>query len=171
MIKEFLCAILVCATLQATAAADTTEAATMRVLVPLVAKWEGKRNNSYQDIVGVWTICYGHTQTAGPGQFKTNAQCEELLREELVEYRDGLHDYFTAETKENRLTPERDAAYSSLAFNVGIRGAGKSTATRRLNAGNIKGGCAAIAWWNRAGGRVVRGLVNRRSEEVRLCLM
>jgi GH24 family phage-related lysozyme (muramidase) len=54
--------------------------------------------------------------------------------------------------------------------NVGIAGAGKSTATRRLNAGDIAGGCQALTWWNKAGGRVVRGLVNRRAEEFALCM-
>ena len=85
-------------------------------------------------------------------------------------YRDGLHEYFTRETKGSRLTPERDAAYVSLAYNAGIRGIGRSTATRRLNDGDIVGGCKAIGWWNKAGQRVVRGLVNRRADEVQLCL-
>jgi lysozyme len=153
------------------AEAVTNEEATMAVLVPFVAKWEGKRNASYQDIVGVWTICYGHTRTAGPGQYKTDAQCEALLRAELVEYRDGLHKYFDAETLAGRLNPNRDTAYVSLAFNVGIRGAGRSTATRRLNAGNLAGGCEALGWWNKAGGRVIRGLINRRADETRLCMV
>lgn len=140
------------------------------VAVDLIGRWEGKENRSYQDIVGVWTICYGHTRTAAPGQYKTNAQCEALLAGEIREYRAGLYAYFTAETINSRLTLKRDAAYTSLAYNVGIRAAGKSTATRRLNRGNIKGGCHALAWWNKAGGRVVRGLVNRRSAEREYCL-
>lgn len=136
----------------------------------LISKWEGKRNASYQDIVGVWTICYGHTRTAGPRQYKTDQECRDLLTEEIAEYREGLHVYFSDSTKDQRLPVFRDAAYTSLAFNVGIRGAGKSTATRRLNRGNIDGGCDALTWWNKAGGRVVRGLVRRRSEERVYCL-
>lgn len=135
----------------------------------LISKWEGKRNASYQDIVGVWTICYGHTRTAAPGQYKTDAECADLLRAEIIEYRAGLHRYFTEDTLRRRLTFARDAAYTSLAFNVGIRGAGRSTATRRLNRGDIAGGCEALTWWNKAGGRVVRGLVRRRSDERRYC--
>lgn len=136
----------------------------------LIGKWEGLRLNAYQDIVGVWTICYGHTKTARPGMTKTRYECQKMLLEEVHEYRDGLHQYFTTETKQKRLPPARDAAYVSLAYNVGIRGAGRSTATRRLNAGNVYGGCEALTWWNKAGGRVVRGLVRRRSEERQLCL-
>ena len=140
------------------------------VAFELISRWEGKRNRSYQDIVGVWTICYGHTRTAGPNQYRSDEDCRQLLVEEIHEYRDGLHAYFTPQTRQSRLTDERDAAYTSLAFNVGIRGAGRSTATRRLNAGDIRGGCEALTWWNKAGGRVVRGLVRRRAEERSYCL-
>ncbi|MFG6535808.1 lysozyme [Sulfitobacter sp. CS16] len=137
----------------------------------LIAKWEGKRNEAYRDIVGVWTICYGHTRSAGPGQRKTDAECKALLIAEIAEYRDKWLAYVNETAQTYWLPPTRKAAYTSLAFNVGWRGAGKSTATRRLNAGDIEGGCEAISWWNKAGGRVVRGLVRRRTEEVALCLV
>lgn len=140
------------------------------VSVPLIASWEGKRNKAYQDIVGVWTICYGHTKTARPGMVLSDQECIELLREEILVYRSGLHVYFTETTLEKRLTPERDAAFVSLAYNVGIRGAGRSTATRRLNKGDIRGACKAMTWWTKAGGRVVRGLINRRAEEYNYCI-
>lgn len=147
-----------------------SEADFLDVATPLIAKWEGKRNHAYRDIVGVPTICFGETRGVRMGDYKTDAECLDMLRRGLLEYRSGLHRYFSAETLTHRLTPERDAAYVSLAYNVGIAGAGKSTATRRLNAGDIRGGCEALTWWNRAGQRVVRGLVNRRAEERALCL-
>lgn len=137
----------------------------------LIAKWEGKRNKAYRDIVGVWTICYGHTRTAGPGQYKTDGQCKALLVDEIAEYGDKWMSYVNEKAQTYWLPPTRKAAYTSLAFNIGWHGAGSSTATRRLNAGDIEGGCEAISWWNRAGGRVVRGLVRRRTEEVALCLV
>ncbi|AYE85106.1 lysozyme [Sulfitobacter sp. D7] len=137
----------------------------------LIAKWEGKRNEAYRDIVGVWTICYGHTRTAAPGQYKTDAECKALLVEEIAEYRDNWMGYVNEKAQTYWLPPTRKAAYTSLAYNVGWHGAGTSTATRRLNAGDIEGGCEAISWWNKAGGKVVRGLVRRRTEEVTLCLV
>lgn len=140
------------------------------VAVPFVAKWEGKRNAAYQDIVGVWTICYGHTAGVSPGDRMTDEECLALLREDIRSYRVNLHQFFTDETQRYRLTPERDTAFTSLAINVGWSGAGKSTAVRRLNAGDIRGACKALTWWNKAGGRVVVGLVNRRSNECELCL-
>lgn len=149
-----------------------TVAAFLLVAFPLVSQWEGKENTAYLDRIAsppVWTVCYGETRGVKKGDTYSDAQCRKMLEAGLVEYREGLHGYFNDTTKETRLTPERDAAYVSLAWNVGIRGAGRSTATRRLNKGDIAGGCTALGWWNRAGGRVVRGLVNRRSAEQKLC--
>lgn len=170
--------VLVTIVIAGQAMAQATERGTMRVLVPLVMKWEGEhrcRDNpglhcAYLDIVNVPTLCYGETKGVRMGDRATDAECRRKLEHRLTaDFRAGLHRYFTPDTKAHRLTAGRDAAYVSLAYNVGIRGAGRSTATRRLNAGDIAGGCAAIGWWNKAGGRVVRGLVNRRAEEVALC--
>ncbi|MBB5515749.1 GH24 family phage-related lysozyme (muramidase) [Rubricella aquisinus] len=160
-------------------AAQPSERDTLRVLIPLIMKWEGEHrcaddpalHCAYLDLVGVPTICFGETQGVRLGDRATDAACRDMLEHRLAaDFRAGLHGYFNATTRAHRLTPYRDAAYVSLAYNVGIRGAGRSTATRRLNAGNIEGGCRAIGWWNKAGGRIVRGLVNRRTEEVALCL-
>lgn len=143
------------------------------VAVPLVARWEGLRTTAYLDTIAsppVWTVCYGETRGVKRGDRYTEAECKQMLSREIRVFRTGLHNYFTQETKTYRLTPERDAAYTSLAYNAGVRAIGKSTATRRLNAGDIRGGCKAIGWWNKAGKYVVRGLVNRRADETRLCL-
>lgn len=149
---------------------DTRELAALDVAVPLIGKWEGLRLEAYLDIVDVPTICYGSTRGVQIGMIKTKEECDALLRAEVAEYREGWLEYVERFAYQNWLPPKRDAAYTSLAYNVGINASGRSTATRRLNAGNIEGGCHAIGWWNRAGGRVVRGLVNRRSEETELCL-
>ena len=154
--------------------AVTPEAATMAVAVPLVARWEGLKTTAYLDRIAVppvWTICYGETEGVRPGETRTVAQCEEGLRRGLVRYRAGISGAFTPETRSTRLPPERDAAFVSLAWNVGIAGVRNSTATRRLNAGDIHGACVAMTWWNQAGGRVVPGLENRRADEHRLCMM
>lgn len=147
------------------------ESQALDISVPLISRWEGLRLDAYLDIVDVPTICYGSTRGIEMGMRKSKEECDELLREEVSEYRAGWLGYVTADTYTDRLPATRDAAYTSLAYNVGIIGAGRSTATRRLNAGDIKGGCHAIGWWNKAGQRVVRGLVNRRKDETRLCLM
>lgn len=64
---------------------------------------------------------------------------------------------------------EYDAAVR-LAYNIGASAFCKSTVVRRWNAGDYAGGCDAFLLWNKAGGRVVQGLVNRREDERRQCL-
>jgi len=156
-------------------AAPATEAETFKIALPLVKKWEGRRLSAYLDPIGIPTICDGATrvnnQPVRMGMTMTHAQCDALLLHDLRTHRNGLHAYWTSETIARRLPPTRDAAFTSFAFNVGVAGAGKSTAARRLNAGNIAGACQAIGWWNKAGGRVLRGLVNRRADETGLCLV
>jgi GH24 family phage-related lysozyme (muramidase) len=149
---------------------EAQEAATLEIALPFIARWEGKRNAAYLDIVGVPTICFGSTHGVKMGQYLDDPACLALLRRDIIQHRNGWLGYVEPGAKAAHLPPSRDAAYTSFAFNVGIRGAGKSTATRRLNAGSVIGGCKAIGWWNKAGGRVVRGLVNRRADEVELCL-
>lgn len=144
--------------------------ASLEYSVPLIGEWEGLRLNAYLDIVDVPTICYGSTRGVKLGMSKTKTECDELLRREVIEYRDGWLGYVNQIAKANWLPPRREAAYTSLAYNVGIRASGRSTATRRLNNGNIRGGCTALGWWNKAGGRVIRGLVNRRKSETNLCM-
>lgn len=146
------------------------DAAFLEIAVPFVGRWEGLRLQAYVDIVGVPTICYGETKGVRLGQSYTKAECDAMLSRELIAYRNMLRNAFTAQTVANRLPVERDVAFTSLAYNVGVSGASKSTAVRRLNEANITGACEALGWWNKAGGRVIRGLVNRRREETALCL-
>lgn len=61
-------------------------------------------------------------------------------------------------------------AFVSLTHNMGVGGFCKSTTAKRLYAGDLKGACDAGKWWNKAGGRTVRGLVNRRAAEHELRL-
>jgi len=147
-----------------------SEAAVIDVLTPLVLKWEGTKTEAYLDIVGVPTICTGHIEGVYLGMVKTAAECEEMLRVDLLAYHRALLPAFTPDTRATRLHAKRHAAFDDLAYNVGISGTAKSTAMRRLNAGEVRGACEAIGWFNKAGGRVIRGLINRRSDDTALCL-
>lgn len=169
----FALALLLAWPSSASAATDNTatEAQTLSIAVPFIAKEEGMRNRAYRDAVGIWTICFGSTRGVHANMVMTDAQCIDLLKVEVAEHRSGLHRYFTPVTITTRLPATRDAAYTSLAFNVGPAGAGKSTAVRRLNAGDIVGGCGAIAWFDKAGHRVLRGLFDRRQREKSLCMI
>lgn len=156
------------------ASVSASEAATLTIAEPVVARWEGMELQAYLDTIArppIWTVCFGETEGVRPNEVRTEAQCRDGLRRGLARYRADLHKYYTPETKAKRLPPTRDAAFLSTAWNVGVHGLGKSTAVRRLNAGDILGACEAIGWWNKAGGRVIRGLVNRRADEQGYCRM
>ncbi|MCI2217035.1 lysozyme [Pseudosulfitobacter pseudonitzschiae] len=154
----------------AAASSLASEAEFLRVAIPFVAKWEGLRLVAYRDIVGVWTICFGETKGVKAGDVRTQAECEVMLARELIIYRNRMHGYFTADTLRARLPVYRDTAFTDLGYNVGTGAAGTSTAVRRLNAGLIADSCEAITWYNKAGGRVWRGLVLRRTDDFDYCM-
>jgi lysozyme len=167
-----LLALLLATTVRA---APASEAETLDIAVPFILQKEGLRLVAYLDIVGVPTICGGLTSAAGIKVYigmppMSLTQCLALMRLKVAEYRSNLHRFFTASTVWNRLPPTRDTAYTSLAYNIGVGTAGNSTAVRRLNAGQIAAGCEAIGWFNKAGGRVIRGLFERRRDEIALCM-
>lgn len=66
---------------------------------------------------------------------------------------------------------QQAAAAVSLAYNIGVGGFCRSTAARHFRAGRWREGCNAFLMWNRAGGRVVRGLTLRRQRERDLCVV
>lgn len=151
-------------------AAPASETDTLDIAVPFIAKEEGERLVAYRDSVGIPTIGFGHTDGVRMNMTISHQQALEMLGSDVAAHRAGLHRYFTPLTINSRLPPTRDAAYTSTAFNCGVAAIGKSTATRRLNAGNVAGGCEALTWWNRAGNRVLRGLFERRKREQALCM-
>jgi GH24 family phage-related lysozyme (muramidase)/LysM repeat protein len=66
------------------------------------------------------------------------------------------------------LTQNQFDALVSFAYNIGTGAFLDSTALRRINAGDYAGGAEAMKLFNKSGGQVVQGLVNRRNDEVRL---
>lgn len=131
----------------------------------LIGPWEGKRNDPYKDIVGVWTVCYGETRI--DMRRYSDAECSALL-EKAVEKDFAPAVYRCTPALKNR--PYEAAAAISLAYNVGTGAYCRSTADRRFDAGDFKGGCNAFRSWVFAGGKRVQGLTNRREAEIKLCL-
>lgn len=127
---------------------------------------------AYLDIAGIPTACDGITKGVKMGQVYTEAECALLLERELVIHAQGVMNC-TPGLRPERLAPQRAAAVS-LAYNIGVAGFCRSTAARRFNAGDIRGGCEAFMPWNKArvNGvlRPVQGLTNRRARERAMCL-
>jgi lysozyme len=133
----------------------------------------------YLDPVGIWTIGWGHAIAVGgkwlrgaenrsaaralyPGGI-TIEQAETLLQGDLL---DSCRDVESLVKKP--ITDNQFAALVSFAFNLGSGNLAKSTLLRKLNAGDYTGAALEFGRWNKAGGKVLAGLSNRRAAETEL---
>jgi lysozyme len=126
---------------------------------------EGSRTKAYKDSVGIWTIGVGHTSMAGaphvtPGLVITNAEVDEILSRDLVQFEKVVRDSVKVPLRQNEFD-----ALASLAFNIGGGAFAKSTLVKKLNAGDRPGAANAFLSWDKAGGRKLPGLTKRREAE------
>jgi lysozyme len=137
-----------------------------------IPEHEGIEYKAYRDIAGIWTICAGDTNDVRAGLIETPEGCWQRLEKQLVAHAGPVMSC-TPRLKEDGRDWQRAAAVS-LAYNIGVGAWCRSTADRRFDAGDWKGGCNAFLSWNKArvGGvlREVRGLTRRRQEERTVCL-
>lgn len=135
--------------------------------VGFVGGKEGVSTKAYRDIVGVPTICFGETRGVKMGDAATMDECRAMLGDALVEFEGNMRACLTTPDK---IPDMRYVAFLSLSYNIGSRAFCGSTVARKANAGDIRGACDAMLSWNKAGGRVIKGLTLRRQEERRMCL-
>jgi lysozyme len=130
-----------------------------------IASWEGYSGDSYKDIVGVWTIGFGTTDGVKQGQVTNPVAALQRKLDDVKKFEGALKQCVTVPLHQH----EYDA-YLSMAYNIGPTAFCNSTLVRKLNSGDYEGACKEILRWNKAGGKVVRGLVNRREAEYRQCI-
>ena len=128
----------------------------------LIERNEGCRLEAYQDIVGVWTIGYGHIEGVYEGQTITQEEADQMLSDDLD---NNYGPKVEAALDGADTTQGQFDAMVSLAYNVGTGGFAKSTVCQLHKEGDYEGAADAFLMWNKAGGRVVAGLVRRRTEE------
>ena len=125
--------------------------------------FEGCKLTAYQDSVGVWTIGYGHTKGVYDGMTITQDQAEQMLLSELEEYEGYIKDMVTVPLTQNQFD-----ALVVWVYNLGPTNFRNSTLLKELNAGNYNAAGQEITRWNKAGGKVLAGLVKRREAEAQL---
>ena len=125
--------------------------------------FEGCKLTAYQDSVGVWTIGYGHTKGVYEGMTITQDQAEQMLLSELEEYEGYIKDMVTVPLTQNQFD-----ALVVWVYNLGPTNFRNSTLLKELNAGNYNAAGQEITRWNKAGGKVLAGLVKRREAEAQL---
>jgi lysozyme len=130
----------------------------------LTKQFEGLELKAYQDSVGVWTIGYGHT---GPdvkeGLTITEEQAGVLLAADVAWAVTCVNKSVKAKINQNQFD-----AMVDFVFNLGCASLVQSTLLRMVNAGDFDGAAKQFLRWNKAGGKVVRGLTKRRQAETDL---
>lgn len=133
----------------------------------LIQKSEGVRYTPYRDVVGVWTVCYGHTgNDIIKSKQYSQAECDSILMADIAKHSPVVTPGHPKNCIRNvPLTPNQRDALISFTFNVGTGAFCKSTMARKLGTYDYLGASREFPKWNKAGGKVYKGLTIRRAEE------
>lgn len=122
----------------------------------IIKKYEGVRLSAYKDAAGIWTIGYGHTKGVKAGMRITQAQADAFLKQDCAAAEKNVSKF---DGKYHWNQNQFDAMVS-FAFNVGSIDQLTANGTRTIQQISSK-----ITAYNKAGGKVLNGLVRRRREE------
>lgn len=132
--------------------------------IDLIKSFEGLELKAYRDAVGVLTIGYGHTKGVKEGDTITTAKAEELLTEDLKKFEERVN-YWS--TKKYNFNQNEFDALVSFTYNLGVGNLDKLVKNGKRNRGAI---ADTIPAYNKAGGKVLSGLVKRRKKEKEIFL-
>jgi len=143
-----------------------TVAATLAM--PVTAHYEGLRVKAFIDTLATSqpaTICFGETLNVKMGDTKTVQECKDMLTMRLGYFAFQVDKIITVP-----MSPETHASLTSFTYNCGVECFKKSSIARLANSGKMREACDFLLKYNRAGGKVLNGLVKRREAERQLCL-
>jgi lysozyme len=140
---------------------------------------EGVRLKPYRCPALLWTVGVGHVLYPDQGRLKledrkgyalkdadnrvwTQAEVEALLRSDLARFESGVARMCPAVSSHQG----RFDALVSFSFNVGLGTLQRSTLRAKFNRGDFDGAAKEFLKFTKAGGKVLKGLVNRRNDEV-----
>lgn len=151
----------------ATFIAAGVTAASSFVAYDLTLPSEGFKNKVYSDPAGLPTVCVGHMdKNLKRGQSFSDEDCLNLFAKDWVKHQKQLDSL----VKVPYASEWQRAALTDFTFNVGIGNVKSSTLIKLLNQGRHEEACLQLLRWNKAGGRVLRGLVVRRENALPYCL-
>jgi GH24 family phage-related lysozyme (muramidase) len=141
--------------------------------ISLIKQFEGFVPSPAPDPIGLATVGFGHKCTskscaiAGFTFPLSQTTASQLLNNDLQQFVSCVN---SAVSNSVTLTDNQLGALTSFAFNLGCGTLKSSTLLKRLNAGEDPNTVAAaeIPRFNKAGGKVLAGLVKRRAAEVAL---
>lgn len=151
--------------------------------IEMIKHHEGVRTKPYQCPALLWTVGVGHVidpnhakvpmaeRKALPipdGWNRTLSMDEvnEILKKDLSRFVSGVVRLCPA-TANNQSHLD---ALTSFSFNVGLGNLQRSQVRMKYNRGDFEGTMDELLTWNKAGGKVLKGLDNRRKDEKALFL-
>ena len=131
--------------------------------IDLIKEFEGLKLESYLCPAKKWTIGYGFTRGVKEDMEWTEEQAEWVLKSEVEEYCDAVNKCVKV-----LLNQYQFDALVSWTYNLGESNLKNSTLLKVLNDGDYEGVPFQIERWNKANGKVLRGLTRRRKAEAEL---
>jgi lysozyme len=142
-----------------------------------IKKDEGVRNKPYQCPALLWTVGVGHVIDpnhakvpmadrkalpipAGWDRVLTSSEIDDILRTDLNRFEAGVLRLIKVP-----LTQGQFDALVSFSFNVGLGNLQNSTLRMKVNRGEYEAAAEQFLVWTKAGGKVLPGLVKRRTHE------
>jgi len=139
----------------------------------LTERFEGCRLTAYADVTGVPTVGYGHTGKAITirdgyvlpavvvGDVWTQQMCDDALQSDIAWASNAVNTMLTFPINQQ----EFDALVDWV-FTIGVPRFAKSSAIDLLNSGNLAAAAAVLCLYDKAGGKVIAGLLRRRQAEM-----
>jgi len=133
--------------------------------ISLIKKFEGCELKAYRCAAGVPTIGYGSTHGVTMDMEISQERAEMLLIEDIAEYEQAVNELVELPLKQNEFD-----ALVAWTFNLGATNLKNSTLLKVLNSTHKDWNDvpAQIKRWNKAGGKVLQGLIRRREAEALL---
>ena len=135
--------------------------------IQLIKHHEGVRNRPYRCPAGLWTVGVGHLIGDGkslPDSWNrtfTQEEIDGLLKSDLRRFELGIHKMLPN-------VPLRQCEFDclvSFAFNLGLGTFQRSTLRQALLRGDKKAAMESLVKYCKAGGKILKGLQNRRLDE------
>jgi len=129
-----------------------------------VAMHEGYSGTAYKDVAGVATVGFGQADGVKLGDKTDPVRALKTLEDSLDAHAKGMVECIHVPVSQG----EYDA-YLDFTYNVGVSAFCHSALNKKLNSGDYDGACKELLKWDKAGGKVLPGLVKRRQEEYAQC--
>lgn len=133
--------------------------------INLISSFEGCELKAYLCPAKVWTIGFGTTVYPNGVKVKKGDSCtldqaKQFKAHDLKRFEKTVDDLVQVPLTQNQFD-----ALVSLTYNIGPGAFEKSTLLKKLNTGDYQGTADQFTVWNKGGGKVLQGLVNRRAKE------